>query len=283
MSTISLRADRHKDYLDAFLRCYWFAPPVALWRAIEARALSVLEFPLPLLDFGCGDGLFTQVVFGQSNGLYGCDIAPRELPAARDSVVYRHGVQFADGHHLPYRDGAFGTVYSNSVIEHIPDPQNVLPELARVLRPDGLLVLTVPSDQFRRLLDGVARAADKQAAERYARGVDALLAHYHYHTADEWRVLLAGVGVRLIYASYYVAPEAVRMWDRMNQQIGIGRRSLFNLLASPRLRRLGYQKVMARVVHRYLLPRLRPYYDAPARDCGGGMLVVGEKLTNAPR
>jgi len=69
----------------------------------------------------------------------------------------------------------------------------------------------------------------------------------------------------------------------MNQQIGIGRRSLFNLLASPRLRRLGYQKVMARVVHRYLLPRLRPYYDAPARDCGGGMLVVGEKLTNAPR
>jgi hypothetical protein len=47
------------------------------------------------------------------------------------------------------------------------------------------------------------------------------------------------------------------------------------------LRRLGYQKVMARVVHRYLLPRLRPYYDAPARDCGGGMLVVGEKLANA--
>ncbi len=279
MSTAStLRADPHKDYLDAFLRCYWFAPPVALWRAIEAKALSALAFPSPLLDFGCGDGLFTQALFGQTDGLYGCDIAPCELPSARDSGIYRHGVQFADGHHLPYRDGAFGTVYSNSVIEHIPDPQNVLPELARVLRPGGLLVLTVPSDHFRRLLDGVACAADKQAAERYARSVDALLAHYHYHTADEWRVLLAGVGVKLTYVGYYVAPEAVRAWDRMNRQFGIGRRSLFNLLVSPRLRRLGHQKVMARAVYRYLLPRLRPYYDMPARDQGGGMLVVGEKL-----
>jgi hypothetical protein len=35
---------------------------------------------------------------------------------------------------------------------------------------------------------------------------------------------------------------------------------------------------MARAVYRYLLPRLRPYYDMPARDQGGGMLVVGEKL-----
>jgi len=273
----ALRADQDKDYLDIFLRCYWFAPPVALWRAIEARALSALAFPLPLLDFGCGDGLFTQALFGRAEGICGCDIAPRELPGARDSGVYRYGVQFADGHHLPYHDGAFGTVYSNSVIEHIPDPQNVLPELARVLRPGGLLVLTVPSDQFRRLLDGVVRAADKQAAEQYARSVDALLAHHHYHTPDEWRVLLAGVGVRLTHISYYVAPEAVRAWDRMNQQFGIGRRSLFNLLASPRLRRLGHRRVMAALVYRRLLPVLRPYYNSQTCAQGGGMLVVGEK------
>ncbi len=32
----------------------------------------------------------------------------------------------------PYATGTFGSVYSNSVVEHIPDPENVLPELARV-------------------------------------------------------------------------------------------------------------------------------------------------------
>ncbi|MCS7054884.1 MAG: class I SAM-dependent methyltransferase, partial [Thermoflexales bacterium] len=187
----TLHVHRGKDFLSDLLRRYWFAPPVALWRSIEAKALSTLDFPAPMLDFGCGDGLFTEAIFGKQDGIYGCDIAKGELPAARDSGVYRHGVQFADGHHLPYRDGAFGTVYSNSVIEHIPDPQHVLPELARVLRPGGLLVLTVPSDRFRELLDGVRAAPTKAAAEQYARAVDQLLAHYHYHTADEWRVLLA--------------------------------------------------------------------------------------------
>ncbi len=278
-TTNTLRVHRDKDFLSDFLKRYWFAPPVALWRSIEAKALSALDFPAPMLDFGCGDGLFTEAIFGKQPGIFGCDIARAELPSARDSGVYACGVQFADGHHLPYRDGAFGTVYSNSVIEHIPDPQNVLPELARVLRPDGLLVLTVPSDQFRELLDGVRTAPTKEAAEHYARSVDELLAHYHYHTADEWRVLLATVNVRLIGAHYYVSPESEQLWDRMNREYGTGRRSLFNMLASPRLRPLGYQALMARQVHNWLIAKLRPYYDAHASDRGGGLLVIGRKLS----
>ncbi|PJF47452.1 MAG: class I SAM-dependent methyltransferase [Chloroflexi bacterium] len=273
----TLYVHRDRDFLSHLLRRYWFAPPVALWRAIEARALSALDFPAPMLDFGCGDGLFTEAIFGKQDGIYGCDIAKGELPAARDSGVYCHGVQFADGHHLPYRDGAFGTVYSNSVIEHIPDPQQVLPELARVLRPGGLLVLTVPSDRFRELLDGVRTAPTKEAAARYARDVDQRFAHYHYHTADEWRVLLATVNVKLIEVRYYVSPEAEQQWDRMNRAYGIGRRSLFNLLASPRLRPLGYQPLMARLVYNQLIAKLRPYYDARVADCGGGLLVLGRK------
>jgi len=231
-----------------------------------------------MLDFGCGDGLFTEAIFGRQAGIYGCDIAPNELPAAHRSGVYRHGVQFANGHHLPYRDDAFGTVYSNSVIEHIPNPQNVLSELARVLRPGGLLVLTVPSDHFRALLDGVRTAPTKEAAERYARSVDELLAHYHYYTADEWRVLLATVQIKLTEVRYYVSPETERLWDRLNRQYGIGKRSLFGLLASPRLRLLGHQPAMARIIYNHLLTKLRPYYDAKVTDCGGGLLVVGRKL-----
>jgi len=273
----TLRARRDADFLAEMLRRYWFAPPVALWRAIEARALSHLDFPAPMLDFGCGDGMFTDVVFGKQAAIFGCDIARAEMPSARDSGVYAQGVQFADGHHLPYRDASFGTVYSNSVIEHIPDPQNVLPELARVLRPGGRLVLTVPSDRFHALLDGVQSAPDKAAAQAYARHIDQLLAHYHYHTADEWRVLLATVGIRLVQAAYYVSPEAARFWDRLNRQFGVGRRSLFNVLVSPRLRWLGHRPLVAKVIYARWLPRLRPFYEAVAHHGGGGMLVVGEK------
>ena len=273
----ALIVHRKRDFLADFLHRYWFAPPVALWRSIEARALTAVDFPAPLLDFGCGDGLFTEAVFGKQPGIYGCDIARGELPGARDSGVYWRGVQFGDGHALPYPSGAFGSVYSNSVVEHIPDPHNVLPELGRVLRPGGLLVLTVPSDRFHELLDGVRRAPTKQAAQAYATGVDKLFAHFHYHSADEWRVLLQATGMQLVQATYYVSPAAVAAWDRMNRDYGIGGRSLFNIAASPRLKWLGYQSIMARQVPARLLPKLRPLYDEQNPNAGGGLLVVGRK------
>jgi len=274
----SLSVHRDKDYLSDFLERYWFAPPVALWRSIEAKALSTTDFPAPMLDFGCGDGLFTEAVFGKQAGIHGCDIAKGEMPAAKISGVYFQGVQYADGHSLPYRNGAFGSVYSNSVIEHIPDPQNVLPELARVLRKEGRLVLTVPSDKFRSLLDGVQTAPSKEAGENYARGVDKLFAHHHYNSPAQWRALLAAVDVELVEARYYISPDTEAQWDRMNREYGIGGRSLFNMLASPRMKPLGYQPAMAKMVHDRLLAKLKPFYDAPVTDSGGGLLVIGRKM-----
>lgn len=274
----ALHIHRERDFLADFLHRYWFAPPVALWRAIEAKALTSVTFPSPMLDFGCGDGMFTEAIFGRQPGIYGNDIATGELPSARDGGVYWRGVQFADGHALPYRTGSFGSVYSNSVVEHIPDPQNVLPELARVLRVGGVLVLTVPSDQFHDLLDGVRTAPTKAAAKAYAAGVDKLFAHHHYHSADEWRVLLQACGLQLAQATYYVSPAATATWDRMNRQYGIGGRSLFNIIASPRLRKLGYQSILARLIPRRLLPTLRPLYEQNNPNSGGGMLVVGRKV-----
>ena len=52
------------------------------------------------------------------------------------------------------------------------------------------------------------------------------------YTADEWRVLLATVGVKLVEARYYLAPEAERQWDRMNREYGIGGRSVFKKICS---------------------------------------------------
>jgi len=274
-----------RDYLVDLLRAYWFAPPVALWRATELRAASgpCRHAEHPLLDLGCGDGLIGEILFGAAGGVdVGLDPWEGQLRQAAVSETYHH-VDQANGHALPYPDESFATVFSNSVLEHIPDVQLVLREVARVLRPGGRFIFTVPSDVFRRMLDGYARraaAGDRKGAEAYAARVDDRLEHHHYYSPEEWRELLSEIGLSLVEASYYMPEEVERFWDRMNVRYGVGERtSLWNLLASPRLRPLGYQRLLRRLVVRQLSSLWRPYYDmdVPPGSKGGGLLVVAQR------
>jgi SAM-dependent methyltransferase len=274
-----------RDYLVELLKAYWFAPPVALWRAVELRAASdaCRDAERPLLDLGCGDGLIGEILFPTPGGVdVGLDPWIDQLRQAAASDTYRH-IDQANGKALPYPDRSFATVFSNSVLEHVVDVEPVLHEVARVLRPAGRFVFTVPSDAFRGMLDGYARrlaAGDPEGAEAYAARVDERLEHRHYHTPETWRQCLSEAGLTLIEATYYMPEPAERFWDRMNGRYGIGRRrSTWNLLASPRLRPLGYQRLLRRIVVKRLSNRWRPYYDMDVRsdNKGGGLLIVAQR------
>ena len=279
------------DYLAELLTAYWFAPPVGLWRAVELRVAAEEQYERPLLDLGCGDGLVGQVLFGKGGHAdVGLDPWADQVRRAARTGVYRH-LAVGDGHHLPYADGTFATVFSNSVLEHIPDVGKVVHEVGRVLRcPDpntgqasGHFVFTVPSDAFRPFLDGYVRrmaAGHVRGAEAYAAAVDARLEHYHYHTPREWQRLLASAGMTLVKARYYIPQEVEQFWDRMNVTFGIGqRRSAWAMLVSPRLRALGYQALVRHIVVRILGRRWRRYYemDVPLGEKGGGLLVVARR------
>jgi len=280
-----------QDYLTESLYAYWFAPPVALWRAVELRAAAEEEYESPLLDLGCGDGLIARVLFGAGAQVEaGLDPWIEQLRQAARSGAYRH-VELGQGAALPYSSDTFATVFSNSVLEHIPDVLPVLREVRRVLRrpepdegiPGGHFIFTVPSDAFRYFLDGYVQrreADDLRGAEAYAASVDARLVHHHYYNPADWRRLLSTVGMEVVKTRYYVPEQVERLWDRMNRRYGVGRRlSAWGLLASPRLRSLGYQPKIRRAVVRNLGRRWRPYYemDVPPGEKGGGLLVVARR------
>jgi SAM-dependent methyltransferase len=205
-----------------------------------------------------------------------------QLRRAAKLDVYHHVVQGL-GDALPHADGHFSTVFSNSVLEHIADVEPVLREAARVLRPRGRFIFTVPSDAFRRMLDGYVRqreAGDSAGAEAYASAVDERLEHHHYHTPSEWEIVLSDAGMTLRTAEYYVPQEVERFWDRMNDRYGISESpSAWRLLASPRLRPLGYQNLLRGLVVNRLSRRWRSYYemDVQPGEKGGGLLVVAQR------
>ena len=103
--------------------------------------LAGIEWPVPVLDAGAGTGIMWEVlrVFGVPRAaVVAVDIAPRMLAAPRCAPPERVA---ADVHGLPFADGTFGSVVCNSCLPHFDQLDRALDELARVLRPGGLLVV----------------------------------------------------------------------------------------------------------------------------------------------
>jgi 2-polyprenyl-3-methyl-5-hydroxy-6-metoxy-1,4-benzoquinol methylase len=88
-----------------------------------------------VLDVGCGHMPFRESVLRYADSYEGLDIEARV-----DGVAYISDAVRMTG--VPR--GAFDTVLCLEVLEHVPDPRGVLDSVAQVLRPGGVLILTVP-------------------------------------------------------------------------------------------------------------------------------------------
>jgi SAM-dependent methyltransferase len=266
-------------------------PATVLWRIFEIEAVQRhIAFAGRILDLGCGDGSLTRVTLGSQPGrclLVGLEADPTDARDAERSGIYRvvHQVTAAS---IPEEDNAFDMVFSNSVLEHIVDLQPVLAEVARILKPDGTLVITVPSDQFHAclvegtLLGALARWRGETAAAR----IDRRLRHYRYWSIDDWRNALSAVGLDVQAAHRYFPVLAVRSWQRISEVTGGLAFELFRRRSETRAlqRRLKLDlidRVVPSVARRLLLQSvLRSSLAFPADISGelsGGLLVVARK------
>ena len=101
------------------------------------------------LDVGCGDGRWTFDVrqrLPASCRAVGVDFSERAIGFAR-LIAPEIEFQVQRGESLPFEDSTFDFLTSIEVIEHVEDgsEETFLSELYRVLRPDGLMILTTPS------------------------------------------------------------------------------------------------------------------------------------------
>jgi ArsR family transcriptional regulator len=116
-------------------------------KEVEAALVDLLgDRPLgDLLDIGTGTGRILEVLGPFTQSAEGLD-ASREMLAVARSRIETAGlrncvVRQGDLYHLPYDDGMFDVVTIHQVLHFVEDPSGAISEAARVLRPEGRLVV----------------------------------------------------------------------------------------------------------------------------------------------
>jgi SAM-dependent methyltransferase len=229
-------------------------PSLGLWRAAEIAALRQCSYSAPVLDLGCGDGLVTSFVLPRVE--VGVDPEPEPLlRAARTGIYGRLEQAFVEQANLP--DGEFGTVLSNSVLEHIPDLRPVLGRVHRLLRPGGRLVFTVPTECFSGYLT--------LPLAGYQRWRNRSLQHLNLWSEDRWRRQLEAAGFEIERVVPYLRRPLVLAWDGLEliQQPRLGRVRLFGLF---------WRRLPVRVLKHLAGQAAQLDLSSPAP--GGGRLVI---------
>ncbi len=101
--------------------------------------LKNIELKEPILDLGCGTGLLKEFL-GKKVQVYGCDFSENMLEIARKRGEITE-VCDLNGK-LPYEDEKFATILSFTVLQNIENQNGFLKEAKRILKKDGVFVLT---------------------------------------------------------------------------------------------------------------------------------------------
>jgi len=118
----------------------------SLWRSQEFSLFARYRryISSPVMDFGCGDGSFSSMLFEKVD--LGVDVDPNALKEAESRNLYTELIPAGKLHILA--DSCLSTIICNSVLEHVENLSEILMQFNRLLKPGGHLVFTIPNNNY---------------------------------------------------------------------------------------------------------------------------------------
>jgi SAM-dependent methyltransferase len=137
-----MKPQAHEQFESLERDHWWFRARRRVYLELLRTALAGTT-PERILDVGAGVGGFLGELQSLGGRVHHTELHPESLLLCRRRG-FRSGVRAA-ADSLPYQEMSFDLVCLFDVLEHVDDDQQVLHEIARVLRPEGLALITVPA------------------------------------------------------------------------------------------------------------------------------------------
>lgn len=102
-----------------------------------------------VLDAACGAGYGTYMLSKNASEVTGMDYSAETVSFASEN--YKAGnVKFVTGDvtSMPFDNGSFDLITAFEIFEHVENPQNMLKEMSRVLRKDGIVLISTPNADY---------------------------------------------------------------------------------------------------------------------------------------
>lgn len=138
---------RKQLFFDQWATYYDILLTTPFYQAVHKRMLTYAEIPATgyVLDLGCGTGkLFKRLgkLYPDLTGV-GLDLSPEMIAQAEAKNMHGDRLRFTLGNAeaMPFADNSFDVVFNTISFLHYPNPEKVLAEVQRVLKPAGKLYL----------------------------------------------------------------------------------------------------------------------------------------------
>ena len=286
--------------LKNLLNIYWLRPETAIWRTLDALQLQKIEFTKPILDIGCGDGIFTFSSLGgiidtnydvyrtikktnkffSGNDIHdqlsdiehtivkkpkisidlGLDWKTNLLRKAKKLKTYDKLIKHDANQKLPIPDKKFKTIFSNTFY-WMNDIKHILRESKRICQDDGKIVIFVPDIKFKKsLIFNDYLSQGHTWAKMLDRGISENI--QHCYSLKEWKSIFSKVGLKIDSHSNYGTEQLVKFWS-----IGLRPYSPFLIELSNNVNLKIRTKIKQKLI-KDLTPLLRSYIDYEMSSIG---------------
>lgn len=171
-----------------------------------------------VLDVGCGPGITVNHLVGQGCRFYGVDISEEMINECRREFGHLSSTRFSVGRieRTEFPNSFFDAVICMGVVEYLDDDLPAIREMARVLKPGGTLIVTLPNwaSPFRMWRRWVFRPTARVLRVLFRQGPHQGIAHREY-VQGRYRRLLREHGldpVEVVYYNFKLIPSPFDEW-----------------------------------------------------------------------